>query len=235
MARKSSRQKVNKTVQTNTVRRGRSKKVVEEPSYLDRIETEIRSSHSRLSMVLGALIILVIGILVFNYFNRSKPEIGPSSQTAQQQTEQSDVSPDNLPGKYTVKDGDTLFTVAEKYYQNGDLFTEIAKANQLDNPDLITTGQVLNIPKITPAPTLTTTPQPTETSNPDSNQQSTSNTEWGVAITGDTYTVTAGDWLSKISGRAYGDIHAYQRIVQANNISDPDLIEPGTVLKIPRG
>ncbi len=57
---------------------------------------------------------------------------------------------------------------------------------------------------------------------------------WGPPITSDKYTVVAGDWLSKIAGRAYGDIMAYDRIAKANNIQNPDLIEVGMVLTIPR-
>jgi 5'-nucleotidase / UDP-sugar diphosphatase len=59
-------------------------------------------------------------------------------------------------------------------------------------------------------------------------------TIWGEKITGDTYTVQAGDWLSTIAGRAYGDILQYQKIAEANNITNPDVIEVGTVLKLPR-
>ena len=38
----------------------------------------------------------------------------------------------------------------------------------------------------------------------------------------------------KVAGRAYGDVMAFDKIVKANNIQNPDLIEPGTVLSIPR-
>ncbi len=49
------------------------------------------------------------------------------------------------------------------------------------------------------------------------------------------YTVKEGDWLSKIAGRYYGDVHKWSRIYDANRdqISDPDKIRPGMVLKIP--
>ncbi|MCB0214261.1 MAG: LysM peptidoglycan-binding domain-containing protein, partial [Anaerolineae bacterium] len=56
------------------------------------------------------------------------------------------------------------------------------------------------------------------------------------------YTVQAGDWLSKIAEKYYGDILAYETIVEATNaqagdsfvdIADADLIEPGWLLCIP--
>jgi 5'-nucleotidase len=59
-------------------------------------------------------------------------------------------------------------------------------------------------------------------------------TMWGDKITGTSYTVQAGDWLSKIAGRAYGDVMAYQKIAEANKITNPDTIEVGTVLQLPR-
>ena len=50
-----------------------------------------------------------------------------------------------------------------------------------------------------------------------------------------TYTVKAGDTLSKIAKQSLGDANAYMRIFEANRdqLSDPDQIKPGQVLKIP--
>ena len=50
-----------------------------------------------------------------------------------------------------------------------------------------------------------------------------------------TYTVKAGDTLSKISREFLGDANDYMRIFEANKdqLTDPDTIRPGQVLKIP--
>ncbi len=50
-----------------------------------------------------------------------------------------------------------------------------------------------------------------------------------------TYTVKAGDTLSKIAKQHLGDANAYMKIFEANRdqLSNPDLIKPGQVLKIP--
>jgi nucleoid-associated protein YgaU len=50
-----------------------------------------------------------------------------------------------------------------------------------------------------------------------------------------TYTVKAGDTLSKISREFLGDANDYMRIFDANKdqLTDPDKIKPGQVLKIP--
>ena len=50
-----------------------------------------------------------------------------------------------------------------------------------------------------------------------------------------TYTVQPGDTLSKIAKEKLGDGNAYMEIFNANRdqLSDPDKIKPGQVLKIP--
>ncbi|MCL4365948.1 LysM peptidoglycan-binding domain-containing protein [Patescibacteria group bacterium] len=207
-------------------------------SYLEKLENEVQTNQSKVSLVLGALIILVIGILVFNYFNRNKASLGPAQQS--QTSEQENVSPDKLPGNYTVKEGDTLFSIAEKYYQDGYKYTEIAKANNLTNADQIEAEQVIKIPKLeTQQAQASPEASAPEASVSAETQESLgtgggNTTIWGPRIEGDKYTVVEEDWLSKIAGRAYGDISAFERIAKANNISNPDLIEPGTVLVIPR-
>lgn len=53
---------------------------------------------------------------------------------------------------------------------------------------------------------------------------------------GSTYTVKSGDTLSKIAKESLGDGNAYMDIFNANKdqLSDPDKIKPGQVLKIPQ-
>ena len=50
-----------------------------------------------------------------------------------------------------------------------------------------------------------------------------------------TYTVKAGDTLSKIAKEHLGDANAYMKIFNANKdqLADPDKIKPGQVLKMP--
>ena len=51
-----------------------------------------------------------------------------------------------------------------------------------------------------------------------------------------TYTVKAGDTLSKIAKEKLGDANAYMDIFNANKglLTDPNKIKPGQVLKIPQ-
>jgi nucleoid-associated protein YgaU len=63
-------------------------------------------------------------------------------------------------------------------------------------------------------------------------------TEGGAATQagGKTYTVKAGDSLSKIAKEFYGDANQYMKIFEANKdkLKDPNLIHPGQQLTIPQ-
>jgi len=54
-----------------------------------------------------------------------------------------------------------------------------------------------------------------------------------VKVTTDTYVVAPGDTLSIISLKVYGDMYMWQKIADANSITNVDNIEEGQVLKIP--
>ena|SRR5215468_4904067 len=57
----------------------------------------------------------------------------------------------------------------------------------------------------------------------------------GATAAARTYTVQAGDSLSKISRHFYGDANQYMKIFEANKdkLADPDKIKPGMELNIP--
>ena len=64
----------------------------------------------------------------------------------------------------------------------------------------------------------------------------TAATAGGGSTTMKTYTVKSGDTLSKIAKEFLGDANAYMDIFNANKdqLTDPDKIKPGQVLKIPQ-
>lgn len=214
-----------------------------------RFSFDWRDRKSLINLILGVLVLVVMGSFLFNYLAKrstlENPTVGPSQQTASTRVE--DVTKDSLPGKYTIKDGDTLFKIAQFYYGDGYKYPELVKANKIANENVITTGQVLEIPKLTQeqagaSPAATAVPETSPVGNTEvtGNPQNlgtggpTNQTIWGGRIDGTIYTVQEGDWLSKIAGRAYGDIMKYPELARVNNITNPDLIEPGMVLKIPR-
>lgn len=50
-----------------------------------------------------------------------------------------------------------------------------------------------------------------------------------------TYRVRAGDTLSELAAAFYGFAAAYDRLADANGITDPDALTVGEVLTIPAG
>jgi nucleoid-associated protein YgaU len=258
--RKNTAKSAAKNSSSQTVTRVERVDAQKEQSLFERLSESFQKNQSFFNIVLGGLIVVVLAVLLFNYFNQPAEDLaGPASQTEETQPE-GDVAKTALPGTYTVKEGDTLFTIAQSYYDDGFKYPELVKANGLANENAIAAGQEITIPKLSESgqavamasasPTATsessamasaeptTEPSAMAQATPAPAMEATGGAEnataWGDKITADTYTVQAGDWLSKIAGRAYGDVYAYQKIAQANNITNPDAIEVGMTLKIPR-
>ncbi|MDI9498646.1 MAG: LysM peptidoglycan-binding domain-containing protein [Bacillota bacterium] len=125
-------------------------------------------------------------------------------------------------GTYTVRAGDTLWMVGQKY---GVSYLEIARENGIAAPYWLRVGQVLRIPG-TPAPTPTPAPvSPDPTPSPAPTPAPTPPTPSGTS-----YVVRSGDTLWKV-GQQFGI--SYLAIAQANGISSPYWLYVGQVLIIP--
>lgn len=133
-------------------------------------------------------------------------------------------------GVYTVKAGDTLWSIAERHYKSGYNWVDIARANNLSKPGEIETNQKLKLPKVTAKTQTTEAPKKEVVQKEQKNT-----TIQGEKITGNSYTVKKSDSLWKISIRAYGNGYKWPEIAKANKLANPHLIHPGNKLKIPRG
>lgn len=51
------------------------------------------------------------------------------------------------PETYTVVYGDTLWSIARRFYGNGKFYKKIAAANGIQDPNVLAVGQVLRLPK----------------------------------------------------------------------------------------
>lgn len=93
-------------------------------------------------MLLGAIVIVVVGILVVNYFRGIDDENTlPIAET--------EIAEDiSLPTTHTVAEGEDLWKISEEYYDSGYNWVDIAEANNLANPSNITVGQELTIPSV---------------------------------------------------------------------------------------
>jgi nucleoid-associated protein YgaU len=184
---------------------------------------KLKLSEQNISMVLGALVVIVIGVLIFNYFRgvgqKVTTEEAPVPGEVKLIEEEGKFVPEGLPKTHTVQAGEHLWMIAETYYGSGYNWVDIARENKLVNPNRLLVGQELIIPK-TEVIKLVETPV----------------TGLGGAISGDKYTVEKSDNLWKIAVRAYGDGYQWTKIWQANEnlVKNPDIIEPGQVLSLPR-
>jgi len=121
---------------------------------------------------------------------------------------------------YIVAEGDDLWNIAEKFYGSGFNAYDISVANKMADSSNLEVGIKLVIPQVTPRK-----PTVGEISAISSGQ---------VTYVEDKYIVQPGDSLSIISQKVYGDIFAWPKIMNANNLLTPDAIEAGMVLVIPR-
>lgn len=207
----------------------------------------IADRQSTIASGLAALLIIVGGFLVFNYFSGQtklkSPTITPeATQSAQQNgtgslgslSKPSSLGSStqvSLPTTYTVVRGDSLSKIAQKFYGDSEKWVEISKANKLAKPSVIHTGNVLSIPKLSDA------------AAPSSQASSSGSTILGSGTqttvkSGSTYTVVKGDTLWDLAQTAYGSGYEWYRIDQANspiprNAQGKPLIVPGQNLKIP--
>ncbi len=118
-----------------------------------------------ISIILGAIVVIVIGALAFRYFrnNDGNTPVVPDNnselenivevqelpeQVTTQETEDGLV-PTNLPAKYTVKEGDSTWKIAEAFYGSGFNYVDIEKENKLQHEQDLSAGMTLTIPKVT--------------------------------------------------------------------------------------
>ena len=146
---------------------------------------------------------------------------------------------------HRVDEGETLWSIAKKYYGDGAAATELAKYNEkrIGKGGMIREGASLLIPDredlglAQATPRTPTTAKATETRTAKAEPKKTDTTEKAKPKTeaAKTYTVKSGDTLQKISEKHFGTTRRWMEIVAMNKdvIDDEDNVRVGTVLKIP--
>jgi nucleoid-associated protein YgaU len=180
----------------------------------------IKLHETEISVALGIIILLIAGVFVVKYVRSLKSQ----SQIQQSPTIQ------NQNETHKVEKGETLWSIAEKFYQKGDDWKKIADENKIPDPSKLEVGQDLVIPDTasSPVPVVQTekpSPKPQITNEAASTDSSIKDTN---------YTVDRGDNLWKIAVRAYGNGYKWVDIAKANNLKNPNLIHKGNVFIIPR-
>ena len=109
--------------------------------------------------------------------------------------------------QYKVQPGDTLWSIAKDVYGSGQAATNLAKANNISNPNKIRAGQTITLGAGTP------------TKGPSIAQ----------TLSSGSYTISKGDTLSKIAKANNTTVAA---LAKKNNISDPNKIIAGAKIKV---
>jgi len=182
------------------------------------ILSQIAWGESYTSLILGIIVVILASILVVSFVkNRSARQI--LEDVRQVSSDKTGPKEEELLATYTILEGDTLKIISQKFYNSDQYYLDIAKKNNIENPDIIEVGTKLRIPKVSSA-AITPTP---------ASEQPVSD-----KITGDSYTVQSGDLIWEIALRAYGDGYMWTKIAEANGLYSPDYIYQGQILKIPR-
>jgi len=125
--------------------------------------------------------------------------------------------------KHRVEEDESLWSIAQEYYDDGALYGKLAAFNsdRIGDDNSIHVGVVLRIPPKSmltgeaPAPRRAADRKATSTDAPT------------------TYTVASGDTLGEIAQRLLGSSKRWGEIVELNGIEDPDVVPVGTRLRIP--
>src|SRR6266404_4685248 len=104
----------------------------------------IKLHQEQISIVLGIIILIIAGIYVVRYINNLNDQnIKQAPETQNQNTRITN----------TVIKGETLWSIAKKYYQKDPTGKKIANANNIANPAKLEVGTNLSIPDtVAPSP-----------------------------------------------------------------------------------
>ena len=192
-------------------------------------------NENTISTLMGAVVIVVIAGLIFNYFRTANLKTWQGVLLNEQETATTDIgeegSNNKLIATYKVVKGDDLWHISEKYYKSGYNYVDIMSENKISGKGVITAGMELRIPKVEPKK-ITVLELKKEIALSDKGDVVKSNSS---AIEVGEYMTQAGDSYWKIAVRAYGDGYKWTKIYWANKrlFADPDMIFTGVKITIP--
>lgn len=175
-----------------------------------------KSREDVVSMFLGLVVVVAVVGFIVNYIEKRKGNVdipGVSNDLKIDNVDDTDgkgVVGDSI----IVKKNDSLWKIAVSEYGDGYKWTEIAKLNNIKDPNTIEIGQKLILPKI-------------------EKSEITSDSEM-VTVEKTEYVVVRGDKLWDIAVKFYGDGYKWTKIWQdnRNKLNSPDKLEIGMTLVI---
>ena len=176
--------------------------------------------------ILGAIILVALGILVANYFVKSTNTVSDIK---------TDVSNVEQAGKVvTVESGESLSSIAKRELGDANLWPLLVEENQLKSTT-VEVGQTLKIPESS-TPTATVS-KPAATLTPATMRSTTDKVVTKPESVNGEYTVVEGDTLWEIAQSKYGDPTRWVEIAKLNNVKNNSLGNPliysGSTIKLP--
>lgn len=165
-------------------------------------------------LLLGFTVFVLIFVLAGSLLTKRNSNIGKTTQNQNKMNDKKIIT-------YTVKEGESLWQIAEKAYGSGYNAYDIAQKNNITDPNNLTEGQKLLIP-------------PVEPKDPTQGEILEGIMTKPVLKQGKEYVIQEGDDLWKIAEMFYGDGNLWTRIAQANQLVFPDSVHAGNKLVIPR-
>lgn len=171
-----------------------------------------KSKDDVVSMFLGLAVVVAVGGFMVNSIEKRKGNIDlPGVQNDLKIEELTQPKEEKLAvNEIKVVDNDSLWKIAEREYGDGFKWVEIAKLNNLKNPNVIEKGQILKLPQIEKVVAKTEAKEDRE------------------------YKVVKGDSLWKIAVQQYGDGYQWTKIWTDNKdkLNSPDRLEIGMILRL---
>ena len=208
------------------------------------------SPSSNLSNILIGILLVVVAFLAFNFFqtepNQDNSNIAQENDTSGTVDSSEEVAADSFitnekenddtsTDKYIVKEGDSLWKIAENELNDGFLWSEIAELNGI-NPEMasdLEVGTEIILPEIAGTRVVESSEQ----------VDSDTSSEASASVNNEVYVVQRGDTLWKIAEEFYNDGFSWKKIFQLpeNQLSmykstqgnTYPLIHQGNVLVIP--
>ncbi|HSX19024.1 MAG TPA: LysM peptidoglycan-binding domain-containing protein [Candidatus Saccharimonadales bacterium] len=163
------------------------------------------------SIVLGAIIVVILGLLVANYISRRGQVTEQAVQT--QQTQEQAMAP-QAGKEYTIQKDDSLAKISEAVYGSQEMWPTIAVVNNVTNANRILVGDKLQLP-----------------AKEEVEQKQ-------AMMTQTSYEVQQGDTYFTIAEKMYGDGSQWARLYRANGArrlpNGNPLVFSGTTITVPR-
>ena len=175
------------------------------------LKGKINWQESYPSLILGAIIVVILGLLVANYLSkRGQEQIETGTQTEQTQVMETPTAG----AEYVVKANNSLSKISEAAYGTQSYWPTLAAVNSIKNPNVLWVDTKLQLP-------------PKE-------QLDAKKAE----LSATTYQVAAGDTFFTIAEKMYGDGSKWKVLHQANGSrylpNGNPLVMSGSTITIPR-